>query len=85
MELKLKIEEDGGIYIPEDIICDNRLDWLEKFMLAIYREYGTDITGNEVLDALNRCCSRSTYHRAKRRLRELGMIGNDDTTETSES
>lgn len=85
MELKVKIEKDGGMYIPEDVLKDNRLDWFEKFMLAIYRTYGTDITCNEMLDALNRCCSRSTYQRAKRHLRELELIVCDETPYTKEN
>lgn len=67
-----------------DIICDKRLDWFEKTLLSIYRSYGEGITCNEVLRMLGGKPSRSTYHRAKRRLRELGMIGNDHTTKTSE-
>lgn len=67
-----------------DIICDKRLDWFEKTLLTIYRSYGEGITCNEVLRMLGGKPSRSTYQRAKRHLRELGMIGNDDTTKTSE-
>lgn len=75
--------ESGGIFMPIDIICDKRLDWFEKTLLSIYRCYGEGITCNEVLHMLGGKPSRSTYQRAKRRLRELGMIGNCYTTETS--
>lgn len=65
-----------------DIICDERLDWFEKTLLSMYRsytEFGKDGCFHMTFESLNETqfggkLERSKYQRAKRTLKELGLI-----------
>lgn len=68
-----------------DIICDERLDWFEKTLLSMYRsytEFGKDGCFHMTFEQLNENqfggkVERNKYQRAKRKLKELGLIEAD--------
>ena len=82
--MKLKKKDEGGIYIFPDLIADERLNWLEKALLSTYRlytEYG-DGSCHMEFEKLNEknfggTLNKSNYHRAKRHLKERGLIETD--------
>lgn len=83
--MKLKKKDEGGIYIFPDLIVDERLNWFEKTLLSLYRsftEYGKDHCLHMEFERLNNehfggTLNKSKYHRAKRHLKELGLIETD--------
>lgn len=80
--MKIKKQDEGGIYMYPDIICDERLDWFEKTLLSLYRTYtelGKDKCFHMTFEQMNNThfggkIEISKYHRAKRKLKELGLI-----------
>lgn len=82
---KLKKEDEGGIYLYPDIIADERLNWFDKALLSLYRsytKYGQDKCLHMQFEKLNQKhfegkLNKTNYHRAKRKLKELGLIVTD--------
>ena len=82
--MKLKKEDEGGIYVFPDIVRDKRLNWGEKVLLSLYRlytEYG-DGSCHMEFEKMNEknfggVLDKSFYHRAKRHFKTLGLIETD--------
>ena len=70
--------EVGGIFIPIDIIIDERLNLKEAVLLSFYRKWTNSelhcccINDKCIMDELH--ISQKTFYRMKKHLRELDLI-----------
>lgn len=78
----MKNEQQKGIWIPTEILEDNRLDLTEKVILAIYKYYTVDgdahccfLTKEQIADMIG--TSPKTVQRTKNKLKELNLIDSD--------
>lgn len=78
----MKNEQQKGIWIPTEILEDNRLDLTEKVILAIYKYYTIDgdahccfLTKEQIADMIG--TSPKTVQRTKNKLKELNLIDSD--------
>lgn len=78
---KRKDKEKEGIFLWDEILLDERLTLEEAVLLSLYKSYtiyGKDrcchLTGEQVLEKLGNKMSRSAYQRAKKHLKEIGLI-----------
>ncbi len=69
----------NGIYTPEEILHDKRLNSNEKYLLSLYWYFTTKgdkhcckLTNKEIQDELG--MKRATFFRTKEHLKELGLI-----------
>lgn len=67
---------EKGLFLFEEILQDKRLNMYEKWILSYYKglslEFGYPITDEGISDYLK--ISLSTFKRAKKHLKELGLI-----------
>ena len=75
-------EKEKGIWIPIEILQDNRLDLTEKVILAIYRYYTVEgdthccfLTNDKIAEMIGE--SKRTIQRVKKNLKELNLIDTD--------
>lgn len=75
-------ENEKGIWIPTEILRDNRLDLTEKVILAIYRYYTVEgeahccfLTNDKIAEMIGE--SKRTIQRVKKNLKELNLIDSD--------
>lgn len=78
----MKNEQQKGIWIPTEILQDNRLDLTEKVILAIYKYYTVDgdahccyLTNDKLTEMIG--VSKRTIQRIKQKLKELNLIDTD--------
>lgn len=78
----MKNEQQKGIWIPTEILEDNRLDLTEKVILAIYKYYTVDgdahccfLTNDKLTEMIG--VSKRTIQRTKQKLKELNLIDTD--------
>lgn len=78
----MKNEQQKGIWIPTEILEDNRLDLTEKVILAIYKYYTVDgdahccfLTNDKIAEMIGE--SKRTIQRVKKNLKELNLIDSD--------
>lgn len=75
-------EKQKGIWIPIEILRDNRLDLTEKVILAIYKYYTIEgdghccfLTNDKIAEIIGE--SKRTVQRVKKNLKELNLIDSD--------
>lgn len=75
-------EKQKGIWIPIEILEDNRLDLTEKVILAIYKYYTIEgdghccfLTNDKIAEMIG--VSKRTIQRTKQKLKELNLIDSD--------
>lgn len=75
-------ENEKGIWIPTEILRDNRLDLTEKVILAIYKYYTVEgeahccfLTNDKIAEMIGE--SKRTIQRVKKNLKELNLIDSD--------
>jgi len=80
----MKNKNNTGVFIPIEVLQDNRLDFFEKTLYSMYKaftEHGKDkcchLTYSQINEMFGGEISDSRYHRAKRKLVELGLIITD--------
>lgn len=80
----MKTKNNTGVFIPIKILQDNRLDFFEKTLYSMYlafTEHGKDKCCHLTYEQINQMfggeISESKYHRAKRKLKQLGLIVTD--------
>lgn len=78
----MKNEQQKGIWIPTEILQDNRLDLTEKVILAIYKYYTIEgdghccfLTNDKIAEMIGE--SKRTVQRVKKNLKELNLIDTD--------
>jgi hypothetical protein len=76
-----KDKEKEGVFLWDEILLDDRLSLEDVVLLSLYKSYtiyGKDkcchMTGEQVLEKLGNKMTRTSYQRAKRHLKELGLI-----------
>lgn len=75
------INEKEGVFMWDEILLDDRLSLEDAVLLSLYKSYtiyGKDkcchMTGEQILEKLGNKMTRTAYQRAKRHLKELGLI-----------
>lgn len=73
--------EKEGVFLWDEILLDDRLSLEDVVLLSLYKSYtiyGKDkcchMTGEQILEKLGNKMTRTAYQRAKRHLKELGLI-----------
>ena len=76
-----KNKEKEGVFLWDEMLLDDRLSLEDVVLLSLYKSYtiyGKDkcchMTGEQVLEKLGNKMTRTAYQRAKRHLKELGLI-----------
>ena len=75
------IKEKEGVFLWDEMLLDDRLTLEDVVLLSLYKSYtvyGKDkcchMTGEQILEKLGNKMTRTAYQRAKRHLKELGLI-----------
>ena len=76
-----KDKEKEGVFLWDEMLLDDRLSLEDVVLLSLYKSYtvyGKDkcchMTGEQILEKLGNKMTRTAYQRAKRHLKELGLI-----------
>ena len=76
-----KDKEKEGVFLWDEMLLDDRLTLEDVVLLSLYKSYsiyGKDkcchMTGEQILEKLGNKMTRTAYQRAKRHLKELGLI-----------
>ena len=74
-------KEKEGVFLWDEMLLDDRLTLEDVVLLSLYKSYsiyGKDkcchMTGEQILEKLGNKMTRTAYQRAKRHLKELGLI-----------